>query len=43
MEESSLYKNQLDSFIHFDRSPTYDRQTDRQTDRHGAHLVPALA
>ena len=32
LEGSSRVKNQLDSFIRFRRTPTCDRQTDRQTD-----------
>ena len=37
-------ENQLDSFNRFDRTPTCDIQTDRQTDRHRAiAIVPALA
>ena len=37
MEGSLLAKNQLDSFIRFDRTPTCDRQTHRRTQVHGYH------
>jgi len=42
VEGSSHARKQLDSFSRFDRIPTCDRQTDRQTDT-GPQLVPALA
>jgi len=35
VEGSSHAKNQLDSFSRFSRTPTCDRQTDRQTQAHG--------
>jgi len=36
VEGSSRAKNQLDTFSRLDRTPTCDRQTERQTDRHRA-------
>jgi len=41
VEGSSHAKTQLDSFIRFDRTPTCDGQTDRQTDA-GPWLVPRM-
>ena len=47
VERSLRAKNQLDPFIHFDRTPTCDRQTDTHTHththKHGHRLLPSLS